>query len=92
MKEHFRRRHLPHWDVPGATYFVTACLAGSIPAQGVLDIRNLEQRLANQKRPLNLSDQDWGTQKWKLIFARRDEWLDLKPAVRHFDDEQLAAV
>lgn len=21
-----RRRHLPHWDEPGATYFITACL------------------------------------------------------------------
>jgi len=32
MEEMFRRRHLPHWDYPGATYFITACLDGSIPA------------------------------------------------------------
>jgi hypothetical protein len=38
MEEKFRRRRLPHWDLSGATYFITACLAGSIPAQGLLDI------------------------------------------------------
>jgi putative DNA methylase len=29
-----RRRRLPHFDVDHATYFVTACLAGSVPARG----------------------------------------------------------
>jgi hypothetical protein len=38
MNATVRVRHLPHWDVPGATYFVTTCLAGSIPAQGFLDL------------------------------------------------------
>jgi REP element-mobilizing transposase RayT len=32
----FRRRHLPHYDSDHATYFVTACLAGSVPASGRL--------------------------------------------------------
>ena len=36
--ERIRWRHLPHWDVAGATYFVTSCLEGSIPAEGLLDI------------------------------------------------------
>lgn len=38
MDEKFRRRHLPHWDMPGATYFITSCLDSSIPAEGLLDI------------------------------------------------------
>jgi type I restriction enzyme R subunit len=37
--ERFRRRNLPHWDIQGATYFVTCCLAGSIPAIGRLAIK-----------------------------------------------------
>ena len=37
-REIVRRRHLPHWDVPGAAYFVTTCLDGSIPARGLLEI------------------------------------------------------
>jgi len=31
----FRRRRLPHLDVAGGTYFVTAALAGSRPARGL---------------------------------------------------------
>ncbi|MFM7207975.1 MAG: REP-associated tyrosine transposase [Planctomycetaceae bacterium] len=38
MHGHFRRRNLPHWHVSGATYFVTACLAGSLPARGTLAV------------------------------------------------------
>jgi len=34
MRELFRRRNLPHWDISGGTFFVTCCLAGSIPARG----------------------------------------------------------
>ena len=33
MQSLFRRRRLPHWDIPDATYFITGCLADSIPAE-----------------------------------------------------------
>ena len=92
MREQFRRRVLPHWDVPGATYFVTACLYDSLPAQGALDLRNLERRLQGQVRPPAMSDNDWEHHKWKLMFARRDEWMDLHPAIRYLEDERLAVV
>jgi putative transposase len=39
---HVRRRNLPHWETPGATYFITFRLADSLPA-GV--IRELEKRM-----------------------------------------------
>jgi REP element-mobilizing transposase RayT len=35
---------------------------------------------------------DWKTESWKRTFARCDDWLDRKPAVRHFDDPVLAAI
>ena len=92
MRTKFRRRNLPHWDVPGGTYFITACLHNSLPAQGVLDVRNLERQLQGQARPPDLSAENWENRKWKLIFARRDEWLDLHPVVRHLEDERLASV
>lgn len=92
MRLRVRRRMLPHWDVPGGTYFVTACLYDSLPAQGVLDIRNLEHRLQRQVRPPGVSQEDWEQQKWKIVFARRDEWMDVHPAVRHLEDERLASV
>src|SRR5260370_1396212 len=43
--EVFRRRNLPHWDVPGAAYFLTTCLHGSIPAEGRLDIQRYLEKL-----------------------------------------------
>jgi len=88
----FRRRHLPHWDVPGATFFVTACLDGSIPAQGFLDIRNYEDELERRPRPAGMSESDWALRRWKLVFGRTEQWLDEKPAVRHLADAELAGV
>jgi type I restriction enzyme R subunit len=90
MKEQFRRRRLPHWDVPGATYFITACLFNSIPAQGFLDIKNVERRLQEQQRPDKMTEEEWQNQKWKLMFAKCDEWLDLRPQVNHLRDSRLA--
>ena len=90
--ELFRRRHLPHWDVPRATYFVTGCLAGSIPAQGLLDIERYQKELAGRSRPLEKSEEDWSLDQWKLVFARADHWLDQKPAKRHLADPKIAQI
>ena len=91
MREQFRRRKLPHWDLPGATYFITACLAGSIPAEGLLEIRNVERALNGRIQPPGMTELAWKRHKWKLIFAACEEWLDLCPQSRHLSDERLAA-
>ncbi len=83
MKEMFRRRRLPHWDVPGATYFVTTCLAGSIPAEGLLDIAQYREELERRPRPDHVAESDWAVERWKRTFARCERWLDGRPAVRH---------
>ncbi len=88
----FRRRHLPHWDVPGATYFVTACIQGSIPAQGLLNLRDYEAELTRRLRPQGMSEADWILRRWKLLFARADQWLDENPTVTHLADPDLARV
>ncbi len=90
-QQRIRRRHLPHWDVPGAAYFVTACLEGSIPAKGLLDIAAYKKALATRPRPENKSEADWLTEQWKLAFVRTEQWLDQAPAVRHLADPQVAA-
>ncbi len=92
MKENFRRRRLPHWDLPGATYFVTACLAGSIPAQGLIDIAEYRASLANRRKPDQVSESDWKDKCWKLNFARQDQWLDRSLGVRHFADPVAAKI
>ncbi|HEV3385215.1 MAG TPA: hypothetical protein VG097_10375 [Gemmata sp.] len=86
----FRRRDLPHWDVPGAVYFVTACLEGSIPAEGLLDLARYHEELRRRPIPGSMPPQEWERQIWKLRFARVDEWLDDKPACRHLADKRLS--
>jgi putative transposase len=91
-EETLRRRHLPHWDVPGATYFVTACLEGSIPARGLVDVRSYETTLAQRPRRKEHSEREWALRRWKLVFARAEHWLDIEPAVRHLADPELAGI
>jgi type I restriction enzyme R subunit len=88
----FRRRDLPHWDIPGSTYFITACLAGSIPAHGLRDIRQFEDRQRGKKCPPGISIAEWEVRRWKAVFARVDSWLDDRPAVCHLADPALATL
>jgi hypothetical protein len=87
-----RQRHLPHWDVPGATFFVTACLAESIPAQGLLEIDRYRSKLAHAARPPEVSECDWIIRCWKSVFVESEKWLDLQPAVRYLADPALAKI
>lgn len=86
----FRKRRLPHWDVPDATYFVTACLAGSIPAVGLLKLTQYRRSLEEKPTPDDMAETEWEIQKHKFIFGRFDRWLDHKPSVRHLEDRRLA--
>jgi len=86
----FRRRRLPHWDVPGGTYFITACLVGSIPAQGLLRIREVQDRLM-ASRPRDDSP-EWKAEVWKRTFVEQEKWLDNDPAVRHLERPELAKI
>ena len=91
MVERFRRRDLPHWDVAHATYFVTACLAGSMPAMGLLSIR-AQRRQPARRRPPGLSDQSWNQRCAAIAFAECDKVLDLTPRVRWLADRRLAVI
>jgi len=79
-----------NWDVSGGTYFITACLAGSIPAQGLLRIREVQDRL-RATRPKDDSA-DWKADFWKRTFVEQEKWLDNHPAVRHLERPDLAAI
>jgi type I restriction enzyme R subunit len=94
MDEHgeIRRRRLPHWDLPGATYFVTSCLAGSIPAEGLLDVERVRARWTKPPSEPGGARREWEIERWKRTFARCDWWLDKRPCIRHFSDPTLAKI
>jgi type I restriction enzyme R subunit len=91
-KDVIRRRNLPHWDFPGAAFFVTTCLEGSIPAQGRLDIEGFRRELRLREKPANRSDVDWRVHCWKLEFNRTEEWIDLKAATDWLQRPDLAKI
>ena len=69
---------------------MTTCLDGSIPAEGLLRIREVQSQLA-AARPRSPS-QDWKDRAWKKLFVERERWLDGNPAVRHLEFPQLAGI
>lgn len=91
-QETLRRRNLPHWDVPGATYFITVCLHGSIPSEGRIDIERHRSHLKERIRPAGTTKSQWASDHWKLSFSRTEHWLDHEPAVRHLQDPRLAQI
>jgi putative transposase len=85
------RRRLPHLDIPGATYFVTSCLNGSIPALGLADLERKQKELL-ASRPREMTPQDWERKVWKMMFVEREKWLDGEPAARHLEEDSLATI
>jgi len=97
-----RRRNLPHFEQPGATYFVTFRLGDSVPQSLLREWREEEQNwLKHHPHPW-----DWKTEQehQKRFVDRREEWLDrghgscllrdteiartVRDALRHFDPER----
>ena len=95
MRTKFRRRRLPHYDKPGSIYFVTTCLAGSIPANGLAKLSRFRCQLENQRSPNNqtsrLSTEAWTKTKSKLLFAEMDKWLDRAIAANYLAIPELAS-
>ena len=88
----FRRRQLPHWDVEGKPFFLTACLAGSLSSAGLRKIRRYRSELDDRRRPNELSHNQWELKKDKLVFKLVDQLLDHQSPVRHLEDQRQAEV
>jgi len=88
----FRRRQLPHWDVPGQPVFITACLEGSISSAGLERIRKHRHDLETRPRPEQFSESEWEYHRAKLLFAFIDQLLDHQSPVRHLADSRQAEI
>ncbi len=92
MEGRFRRRNLPHWDVSDGVYFVTSCLAGSVSTKGLAELRQFRSDLEQRERPRRFSEPEWRAHRNRLLFARFDRILDLRPGVQYLADPRLAEV
>ena len=91
----YHRRHLPHYYLPNAVYFVTFCLAGSLPRVRVLELtgerRDVERKQKGEPdRSLPKSIPTKG-------FDRDLEWLDrvlhgASKSVRWLSDPRVAEI
>jgi type I restriction enzyme R subunit len=91
MEQHgqVRWRRLPHWDLPGATYFVTTCLEGSIPAEGKLRLAELRATFSSWQIAAATGPR---MDSWKQLFVESEKWLDGGPAVRFLENRDLARI
>ena len=91
MEGVFRRRNLPHVDVLGGIYFVTFCLAGSLPASGALAIA-AHWRERALRPPAGQSLRRWQATCSAAAFTAADRLLDCSPAVHWLGDSRLAEI
>lgn len=74
----FFYRHLPHYHLPNATFFITFRLAGSLPVEVVKQLREEKEgklrRLAEQYQGKELQQERYKLS--KKMFARYDDYLD----------------
>jgi len=92
MDSVFRRRRLPHLDVAGGTYFVTAALAGSGPARGLARKTHARGLIDAASRSGNRPARD-ASAAW--LPERRAAWertLDAEPLVRWLARPDLAEI
>jgi REP element-mobilizing transposase RayT len=77
MKDHreFYQRHLPHWQPPGATLFVTFRLAGSLPIEAIKILQE-EQGETQASTTYGNEHQNQGFLEEKRSFRKWDLALD----------------
>ena len=87
----FYRRHLPHWQPPGATLFLTWRLHGSLPREALE--RVAEERWQLDRLPARPEEtaRDRATRHDKRLLALFDELLSQSRSAPHFlGDERIA--
>jgi putative transposase len=72
----YYRRNLPHYQPPGATYFVTFRLAGSLPQEVLARLKEERAKAERQLLETGRKDEERMNQLRKRHFARFDKLLD----------------
>ena len=92
QREHFTRRSLPHWYVPGAVHFVTYRLAGTLPKSVLDQLCADRERLLKQKPRTGQSHDQFRAAVHKQLFATYDDHLDRFADCRWLAETRVAAI
>jgi REP element-mobilizing transposase RayT len=91
---HARKRvHLPHWDVPGGTYFVTYCLCDALP--GVVVERLRQQRAELERAIARDAAGPTFSEHWRIersLVVEAEKHLDRGEGVCWLRDPDLARI
>jgi putative DNA methylase len=91
MPEIITRRNLPHWYRPGAAYFVTYRLAGTLPAAAMESLHQKRQAWLAERQP-NQPEHERRIIAHKRWFAAYDALLHAASDVAWLRDARVAAV
>ena len=91
-REHFSRRNLPHWFVPGAAVFVTYRIAGTIPLPVLAETRAKWERRLRQPPPNGVVPADHRVSCRKGFFADYDRLLDAPGGIDWLGHPPVAAI
>lgn len=74
----FYRRRLPHYQPPGATFFMTFRLAGSLPTDVIIRLRQEQENLEKMLEGISDTNERGNLlhQSQRKYFGRFDEYLD----------------
>jgi len=87
----YYRRHLPHWQPPGATIFLTWRLHGSLPREAVDRISEERRRLEQLPARPSETAHDRAIRQSKQILALYDDLLGRNDSAIHWlVDERIA--
>src|SRR5438046_10190703 len=92
QREHFTRRSLPHWYVPGAAHFVTYRLAGTLPRAVLDQLPTDRERLVKQKPTPDATSDRFRAVVHKQLFAIYDDHLDQCTDCRWLAEPRVAAI
>ena len=76
MPRTFYKRRLPHWQPPGATFFITWRLYGSLPRFALEQIEATRKLLEREALCAGETDEERSIRHFKKLFALYDGLLD----------------
>ncbi|MEX0868027.1 MAG: hypothetical protein WD030_11770, partial [Pirellulales bacterium] len=86
------RGDLPHWYMPGYAHFITYRLAGTIPAEKLVEWRAHREHHLQRQPPEGMSNREYRSRIHKQFFQEYDRFLDSNRERQWLADPHVAAM